>query len=134
VTPAGLTLQWQASMENPFGAIFDVFNLDFFDARPGTWNRYPRVITSVDALKRNTGGPGSVTCSRTPTLGTSSSSTRPTGSRPRRRTGGPSGPGIKGYGTADALEGAMSRASGFVMVTRVAVYSGKASQGTVRPW
>jgi superfamily II DNA or RNA helicase len=56
VTPAGLTLQWQEVMEDCFGATFDVFNFDFFDTRPETWNRYPRVIASIDALKRNTRG------------------------------------------------------------------------------
>jgi SNF2 family DNA or RNA helicase len=53
VTPAGLTLQWQEALEDLFGVVFDVFNLDFFDTRPEVWNRYPRVIASIDALKRN---------------------------------------------------------------------------------
>ena len=53
VTPAGLTLQWQETLEDLFGVIFDVFNLDFFDSRPEVWNRYPRVIASIDSLKRN---------------------------------------------------------------------------------
>jgi ERCC4-related helicase len=56
VTPAGLTLQWREAMESLFGTTFDVFNLDFFDSRPETWNRYPRVIASIDAMKRNSRG------------------------------------------------------------------------------
>ena len=56
VTPGGLTWQWQEALENLFGVIFDIFNVDFFDARPETWNRFPRVIASIDALKRNRPG------------------------------------------------------------------------------
>ncbi len=56
VTPAGLTWQWQEALENLFGVVFDIFNVDFFDARPETWNRFPRVIASIDALKRNRPG------------------------------------------------------------------------------
>jgi len=53
VTPAGLTIQWQEAMQDLFNVTFDVFNFDFFDTRPETWNRYPRVIASIDSLKRN---------------------------------------------------------------------------------
>ncbi|MCC6750675.1 MAG: DEAD/DEAH box helicase [Deltaproteobacteria bacterium] len=52
ITPAGLTLQWQEQLEALFGIYFDIFNRDFFDLRADAWSRFPRVIASLDALKR----------------------------------------------------------------------------------
>ena len=52
LTPAGLTVQWQEQLEDLFGVYFDVFNRDFFDTRRDAWDRHPRVIASLDAVKR----------------------------------------------------------------------------------
>lgn len=52
ITPAGLTVQWQEQLEELFGTYFDVFGRDFSDVRKDAFERHPRVIASIDAVKR----------------------------------------------------------------------------------
>lgn len=53
VTPSGLTTQWQEEMSGLFGLDdFRIYGRDFEVNNPEHWGMYPRVIASMDRLKR----------------------------------------------------------------------------------
>ncbi len=52
ICPAGLTKNWQNELRDAFRLHFDIMGLDFSDAGPEVWETYPRVIASIDTIKR----------------------------------------------------------------------------------
>ncbi len=52
ITPAGLTANWQNEMRDCFRIYFEIFGRDFSGAQPDVWERRPRVIASIDTLKK----------------------------------------------------------------------------------
>ena len=52
ICPAGLIRNWQNELRDAFRLHFDVLGIDFTDANPATWETHPRVIASIDTIKR----------------------------------------------------------------------------------
>lgn len=52
VVPAGLLDNWQRELRESFRLLFDVLSRDFQDHGSATWERYTKVIASIDALKQ----------------------------------------------------------------------------------
>ena len=52
VAPAGLLENWRNELAECFRLTFDVLGRDFRDHGAATWERYPRVICSIDTLKQ----------------------------------------------------------------------------------
>jgi len=52
ICPAGLIRNWQNELRDAFRLHFDVLGIDFTDVNPATWETHPRVIASIDTLKR----------------------------------------------------------------------------------
>ena len=52
VAPAGLIENWRSELAECFRLTFDVLGRDFRDHGAATWERYPRVICSIDTLKQ----------------------------------------------------------------------------------
>lgn len=52
VAPAGLLENWRSELAECFRLTFDVLGRDFRDHGAATWERYPRVICSIDTLKQ----------------------------------------------------------------------------------
>lgn len=52
VVPAGLVDNWQRELRESFRLPFDVLGRDFQDHGSATWERYTKVIASIDALKQ----------------------------------------------------------------------------------
>jgi SNF2 family DNA or RNA helicase len=52
ICPAGLIRNWQNELRDAFRLHFDVLGIDFTDANPTTWETHPRVIASIDTVKR----------------------------------------------------------------------------------
>jgi len=52
ICPAGLIRNWQNELRDAFRLHFDVLGIDFTDANPATWETHPRVIVSIDTIKR----------------------------------------------------------------------------------
>ena len=53
VAPAGLLENWRNELAGCFRLTFDVLGRDFRDHGAATWERYPRVIGSIDTLKQH---------------------------------------------------------------------------------
>ena len=52
VAPAGLLENWRSELDGCFRLTFDVLGRDFRDYGAATWERYTRVICSIDTLKQ----------------------------------------------------------------------------------
>lgn len=52
ICPAGLIRNWRQELSDAFRLRFEVLGEDFSDRRPDAWEIHPRVIASIDALKR----------------------------------------------------------------------------------
>ena len=52
LAPAGLVKNWQNELRDCFRMEFEVLGLDFQDYAPTSWENHPRVIASIDTLKR----------------------------------------------------------------------------------
>lgn len=49
--PASLCIQWREQLDERFGEWFDIYNYDFHVHDPKRWDRCPRVIASIQAMR-----------------------------------------------------------------------------------
>lgn len=52
ICPAGLIKSWQNELWDCFRLPFEVLGVDFTDQNPAAWELHPKVIASIDTLKR----------------------------------------------------------------------------------
>ncbi len=52
ITPAGLIKNWEGELRDAFRLHFEILGIDFMDHTAASWETHPKVIASIDTLKR----------------------------------------------------------------------------------